>query len=81
MNVAFISILGLTAILLVFLGGTVYLLFTIKQLLYQISGTLDSIERNGQSLPLILPANPKLLQVTRTLRVLNRELKRYIKRD
>ena len=81
MNAAFISILGLSAILLVFLGGTVYLLFAVKQLLYRISTTLDSIERNGQSLPMILPANPKLLQVAKTLRMLNRELKRYIKRD
>ncbi len=80
MNVAFISIFSLSLLIFIFLGGTVYLLHAIKKLLYQISVTLDGIERNGKALTIVLSSNPKLYQITKTLRVLNRELKRYIKR-
>ena len=75
--VMMISIAAFVVFLLIF---AMYLLYTIRKLLFRIAGVLDSIDKNSSTVPFILKNNPHLWQVTETLGALNRELKRYMKR-
>ena len=59
----------------------IYLLFTIRKLLHQITIALDSVEYKSQNIPEFLEQNINLIQILIGLNSLNKELKHYIKRS
>lgn len=59
----------------------IYLLFTIRKLLYKITIELDTVEYKSKNIPEYLEKNIHLIHILMGLNNLNKELKHYIKRS